>query len=826
MQPSDNQSPIKIEEGRIIEFLKEKRKEIDKIIEKYFPRNVEEKYLEWLLGKPRYKYCKEAFQGALTDPVWDFLDRGGKRWRPVLFLLVYEALGGKKEDLVEDLVIIPELIHNGCVTEDTYILKNPGEYVKVTEIKPGDFVYSIEKNGRLERKRVKAVKFTGIREVLEVRTRNKSIKVTPKHPFLTVKKEQPVRYKITKNGKEKLKKVLKSGDFKKLAKLLNKSYTLLMNALDPKSPQLLEPEELEFIFSFANLPLEEQDYIKKRTKFERPVIKFEWKAASELKKGDFVVVVRKIDDLGKPLELPTPSKNPSKDKTVLPEYTTPEFCQLFGYLVGDGVVTINKKGSRVYLCTSPDDDEVKAYSKLFRDLFSYNLRKTKDGALYCCSYKVARLLRKLGLKKSAKEKTIPDWIFKLPKEQKLAFIRGLLDSDGWVDKKGFAHFASASKELIEKLKLLLESLGFVTSKIHQREIRNHWKNCKKISKLWHISVGNPKLILERIGSEKRKYVERLDKKKGLLFKFSRVLPALSLDEKLGVERVESVKRCGREPTYDLMIEGTHNFVANNLIAHNTIIIDDIEDKGELRRGKPCLHKIFGEDIAINAGNFLYFFPLISAMKNKGKIGEKKLNAIYETFIQEMINLSVGQGTDIYWHKGKASEISEEEYLQMCAYKTGCLSRMSAKIAAILANADEETVEKVGKVAEAIGVAFQIQDDILDIALKGKEREAFGKAFGNDIKEGKRTLMVIHTLKKATEEDRKRLLEILDKEENTEEEIREAISILERYGSLDYARKRAREIVAKAWKEAEPLLREGNAKELLKEFVYYLIERKV
>ncbi len=371
MQPSDNQSPIKIEEGRIIEFLKEKRKEIDKIIEKYFPRNVEERYLEWLLGKPRYKYCKEAFQGALTDPVWDFLDRGGKRWRPVLFLLVYEALGGKKEDLVEDLVIIPELIHNG-----------------------------------------------------------------------------------------------------------------------------------------------------------------------------------------------------------------------------------------------------------------------------------------------------------------------------------------------------------------------------------------------------------------------------------------------------------------------TIIIDDIEDKGELRRGKPCLHKIFGEDIAINAGNFLYFFPLISAMKNKGKIEEKKLNAIYETFIQEMINLSVGQGTDIYWHKGKASEISEEEYLQMCAYKTGCLSRMSAKIAAILANADKETVEKVGKVAEAIGVAFQIQDDILDIALKGKEREAFGKAFGNDIKEGKRTLMVIHTLKKATEEDRKRLLEILDKEENTEEEIIEAISILERYGSLDYARKRAREIVAKAWKEAEPLLKEGNAKELLKEFVYYLIERKV
>ena len=163
---------------------------------------------------------------------------------------------------------------------------------------------------------------------------------------------------------------------------------------------------------------------------------------------------------------------------------------------------------------------------------------------------------------------------------------------------------------------------------------------------------------------------------------------------------------------------------------------------------------------------------------------------------------------------------------MCAYKTGCLARMSAKIAAILANADKETIEKVGKIAEAIGVAFQIQDDILDIALKGEDRKAFGKAFGNDIKEGKRTLMVVYTLKRATEEDKKRLLEILDKEENTEEEITEAISILEKYDSLDYARKKAREIVEEAWREAEPILKEGKAKELLREFVYYLIERKV
>lgn len=263
-----------------------------------------------------------------------------------------------------------------------------------------------------------------------------------------------------------------------------------------------------------------------------------------------------------------------------------------------------------------------------------------------------------------------------------------------------------------------------------------------------------------------------------------------------------------------------------LVHNGTIIIDDLEDRGELRRGKPCLHKIFGEDVAINAGNLIYFFPLLSIQKNRDKISEKQANKIYDIYIQEMVNLSLGQGTDIYWHKGKAKEIDESEYLQMCAYKTGCLARMSAKIAAICASANNETIDKVGRIAEALGVAFQIQDDILDVALKDKERKEFGKSFGNDIKEGKRTLMVIYTLKKAEEEDKSRLAEILDKRKNNEKEVVEAIKILEKYGSLDYARGKAKEIVEEAWKEAEPLLQGGEAKTLLREFVNYLIERKV
>ena len=267
-------------------------------------------------------------------------------------------------------------------------------------------------------------------------------------------------------------------------------------------------------------------------------------------------------------------------------------------------------------------------------------------------------------------------------------------------------------------------------------------------------------------------------------------------------------------------------VIPELIHEGTIIIDDIEDQGELRRGKPCLHRIFGIDIALNAGNFLYFLPLLALIKNKDKFKPEVLLRAYETYIQEMINLSFGQGTDIFWHKGKDEKIDEKEYLQMCAFKTGCLSRMAAKLAVVLSEGSGELAEKIGRVAEAIGVAFQIQDDILDLTLTGKGREKFGKSFGNHIKEGKRTLMVIHTLEKAKKKDKKRLIELLNKHTDDLEERKEAIEIIQKYGSIEYAKKIAEKNIIEAWQEADKLLPRSSAKKRLNEFVNYLIKRKI
>lgn len=262
-----------------------------------------------------------------------------------------------------------------------------------------------------------------------------------------------------------------------------------------------------------------------------------------------------------------------------------------------------------------------------------------------------------------------------------------------------------------------------------------------------------------------------------------------------------------------------------LIHQGSLIVDDIEDQGELRRGKPCLHKIFGIDLALNAGNFLYFFPIYIFEKNKRKIRKETYLKAIETYFEEMEKLHLGQATDIFWHRGFQKKISEKEYLQMTAFKTGCMTRLAAKLAAILAE-KENLAEKIGGFIESIGIAFQIQDDILDITLEGKERKKFGKVFGNDIKEGKRSLMVIYTLRKANKKDRERLIEILEKHTDDLKEKKEAIKIIEKYGGIDWARDISQKIVRENWAGLEKILPPSKNKNKLKELVFYLIERKI
>jgi len=261
------------------------------------------------------------------------------------------------------------------------------------------------------------------------------------------------------------------------------------------------------------------------------------------------------------------------------------------------------------------------------------------------------------------------------------------------------------------------------------------------------------------------------------------------------------------------------------VIHNgTLVIDDIEDSSELRRSKPCSYQIYGNDIAINAGNAMYYLPLLPLMVQRNKLSLQMQRDVYEVYVQEMINLSMGQAMDIAWHRGiaNADALSERDYLQMCAYKTGTLARMAAKMAAVLAGADEKLVEKLGRLAESIGVAFQMQDDILDVT--GEEFAKKKGGVGQDISEGKRSLLVIYTLQKASNVDKKRLIEILNMHTSDQNLRNEAIALMKKYGAIEYVKATAERMVLDSWSEVDRLLPTPQAKEKLKAFAEFLITR--
>jgi geranylgeranyl diphosphate synthase type I len=262
------------------------------------------------------------------------------------------------------------------------------------------------------------------------------------------------------------------------------------------------------------------------------------------------------------------------------------------------------------------------------------------------------------------------------------------------------------------------------------------------------------------------------------------------------------------------------------VLHNgTIIVDDVEDGAQLRRGDPALHHEFGADVALNAGNALYFLPLKVVADNPADLAPAERLRAWEMLTDELNRTHLGQGVDIHWHNGRVIEATEPAYLEMCACKTGCLGRILARLAAIVTGQSEAVERQVARYAENMSVAFQIGDDILDIEHTLDEAGAFGKAPGNDIREGKKTLLVIHAAREADPADRERLADILWADGTTDEEVREAIDILQSTGSIAYARERAHEFAAAARAELDDVDLDPDVKADLRAFTEFVIDRE-
>ncbi len=256
----------------------------------------------------------------------------------------------------------------------------------------------------------------------------------------------------------------------------------------------------------------------------------------------------------------------------------------------------------------------------------------------------------------------------------------------------------------------------------------------------------------------------------------------------------------------------------------TIIVDDVEDDATLRRGEEAIHLRYGTDIALNAGNALYFVPLKIISQNPADLKPSQQLAIYEMLTFELNRTHLGQGTDIVWHNTPSVEITEDQYLELSACKTGCLGRIAGRHAALVTDRPDSVENAFAAYAESLSIAFQIGDDILDVKNSLDQAGEFGKAFGNDIREGKRTLLVIHALREADPEESERLESTLDAEEVTDEEIRDALALLQETDSVVHARETAEKLATDARSHLEGLDLDPEVQESLNEFTHYVIER--
>lgn len=264
-------------------------------------------------------------------------------------------------------------------------------------------------------------------------------------------------------------------------------------------------------------------------------------------------------------------------------------------------------------------------------------------------------------------------------------------------------------------------------------------------------------------------------------------------------------------------EALKTAAAVELIHTFSLIHDDIMDKDEMRRGEPSVHVVWGEPMAILAGDTLFSkaFETVLETPIDGVTYERVTGAL-KTVVDSCIKICEGQASDMCFEGN--FEVSEEEYMNMIYKKTAALIAAATKSGAIIGGGTPEQVETLAEYGKLVGLAFQIQDDYLDVV---SDEENLGKPVGSDIVEGKMTLMVVNALSKATDEDKEELIAILKAEDDTD--VERALELFDKYGSINYTRDIALENVAKA-KKLLDTLDESPAKEALSMIADYVLQR--
>ena len=241
--------------------------------------------------------------------------------------------------------------------------------------------------------------------------------------------------------------------------------------------------------------------------------------------------------------------------------------------------------------------------------------------------------------------------------------------------------------------------------------------------------------------------------------------------------------------------------------HNyTLLHDDLMDNADLRRGHETVHRRWDATTAILSGDSM----LVLAYERMQQCRPDKLAEVLALFTETALEIGEGQQYDMdFEHR---TDVSEAEYIEMIRLKTSVLLACATKMGAILADAPEQDAEALYKFGEQMGLAFQLQDDFLDVY---GDTRVFGKAIGGDITSNKKTFMLINALNLANEQQRKELLHWVTAENFDRDEKVKAVTRLYNEIGID---RLAQERIAYYFGESRKYLEAVNLPDERKEYL--------
>ena len=260
--------------------------------------------------------------------------------------------------------------------------------------------------------------------------------------------------------------------------------------------------------------------------------------------------------------------------------------------------------------------------------------------------------------------------------------------------------------------------------------------------------------------------------------------------------------------FGVALEMVHNF---------TLVHDDVMDEDETRRGIKTVHAAFGVPEAILSGDALFARAFEVVLDSE--VDDPKLVRLVDILARAVRLLAEGQQMDMDFEDAK--KVTSDQYMKMIELKTAVLYSAAAQGGAIVGGATSKQEEALAEYGRLMGLGFQIWDDVLDLE---SDQATFGKPVLNDIRNGKKTLIVVQALEDLKGPERMEFLSILGKKNATTKELERARDILEEVGAINHATKVADGLISAA-KEKLSALVDSPHKKTLMAFADYMVKRK-